>query len=344
MRAILTGGMSKSVVALFQADHDAAQPGLLTVVKVGSRADAAEELRRYQEHVRFRVSLHRRVELLAACLGDTLAALCYSFAGHAPDQIQDLQGLLDSGDPAAIGHIGHLFGPGAEEWLAVRGEHEDEALFFGAAYSLDMADVEVEIERFAKAHAADFGATCDGAKLDLGKYGAIALPVGFEKDRLHGEYASCVVHGDLNAGNVLVDRAGRELLIDFRRTGDGPRALDFSALQASARLALHSLDEVTRVMEVHKTERRLWSRAWTDEQPSLRHPDPLPYWAQVSEHLLRHAYRSLPGLDPQEHAVTSLLYAMRLFRIHQLEPRARFRLIVWMSALVEVVRDRRVVS
>jgi hypothetical protein len=343
LRGVFTGGRSRSVVTMFQPGTGDAEHGLLTVVKIGPRKDAIEELRRYDDYVRFRVSLHRRVELLGSSLGDTVAAICYSFAGHAPAAITDLQTIFDSSDEAALDRIDTLFGPGAEEWMSSKELGDDEGAFFGETYGLDPVEIGRAIRRFLSKHAEAYGGkltenevVCSGTKL--------RLPTGLGAGRFRDPYKACVVHGDLNASNVLVDGPDHVMLIDFRHTTRGPRCLDFCALQASARLATEPLTEANaRIPATHKIERLLWSRDYSDPGQKLPAGQQLPYWARASRHLLQHAYRSLEDLNPQEHAVTALLYALRLFNAPRLSTDARFRLIVWISALAEIVADPRIV-
>lgn len=343
LRGVFTAGHSRSVVSLFQPGTGDAHHGLLTVVKIGPRVDAVQELRRYDEYVRFRVSLHRRVELLGAALGDTLAAICYSFAGHAPEAITDLQSLLDVGDRDALRQMDTLFGPGAEEWLADEVPGDDEGMFFSDAYGLDPVEIGGGIRRFLSEHGEAFGGRLLESEVRFP--GAnLRLPSGLGAGRFRDPYTACVVHGDLNASNVLVDGREHVMLIDFRHTRRGPRCLDFCALQVSARLAADPLKGANaRVAATHKLERLLWSRNWADPDQELSAMQELPYWAEVSRHLLRHAYRSLSELTPQEHAVTTLLYALRVFSAPKLGRDEKFRLVVWMSALAEVVADPRLV-
>ena len=66
-----------------------------------------------------------------------------------------------------------------------------------------------------------------------------------------------------------------------------------------------------------------------------------PYWGSVAACLMRLAHESLGGLSTREHAVTMLLYCLRVFRVEALGREARFRLLVWMSALIEAVERER---
>lgn len=338
--AMLEGGKSRAVVALFQLVDEGNESGLLTAVKIGPRQDAIEELRRYHEYVRFRVSLHRRVELLSASLGDTIAAVCYSFAGHAPNRIDDLQTLFDRGSVEALARIDQLFGPGAAEWLGDQHTYEDEGEFFDAAYGLDPISLEDQVREFAARVADSHGGRVAGDHLVL-EGGKVPLPVNLGRGRFRDPYESCVVHGDLNASNVLVDDEGHVLLIDFRHTTRGPRSLDFCGLQTSVRLSVPALEDGRErsPLAQFRSEQELWGKPWHFEDLPSRAGATSPYWYQVSVHLLRHAYRCLPQLDPKEHAVTALLYALRFVRVHQLGDEARFRLLLWMGALVEVIES-----
>jgi len=55
--------------------------------------------------------------------------------------------------------------------------------------------------------------------------------------KMSRKYKSCIIHGDMNANNIITAEDGRAIMIDYRHTTVGPRALDFAALETAIRLS-----------------------------------------------------------------------------------------------------------
>ncbi len=171
---LLEGGKSRSVVAAGRPTNRVGHEGIHCVIKVGPRADMLEELRRYDRYVRFRLSLHRRVEMLGHAVADTIGAICYSFAGKSPNDITDMHSLLDAEDPRANDMLAVLFGNEAD-WQPDGERARNLAGFFNRSYGLDALRVVHDAHTFAKANADDFGAQkTDDALVFAG--GRIELP------------------------------------------------------------------------------------------------------------------------------------------------------------------------
>jgi CheY-like chemotaxis protein len=341
---LLEGGKSRSIVTVGMPVSYAGGHGIQCVVKIGSRQDTIEEQRRYEQYVRFRMSLHRRVELLGSAVADTIGAVCYSFAGRSPSEIEDLQGLLDRQDPRALDVLEQLLGQ-AEDWQSDGQEGRDLAGFFSNAYGLNPSKIRGTVADFAEHNGARFGARKERDELLLEGV-RLRLPTDADVGAgvLRGSYGASVVHGDLNASNVIVAADDGVILIDFRHTTRGPRALDFAALHASVRLsAATGADVITEAARDAGIERLLWTHDWSSTESwwPAKEPGEPPYWGSVAACLMRLAHESLGDLSTREHAVTTLLYCLRVFRVEALGREARFRLLVWMSALIEAVERER---
>jgi CheY-like chemotaxis protein len=223
-----TGGKSRSVVLHGRPVNRLGHHGLLCVVKVGPRQDAEQELARYERYVRLRMSLSRRVELLGNAMGDTLGAIAYSFAGHDPGEVQDLQALLDAGDPDALSRMHDVFA--GTDWTGESPDGPDLARFFFNAYNLRPHAVRKDIEDFADEHATTYGWQHRRNELRL-PGGKLHLPDAEDTGRglLHRSFRTAVVHGDLNASNVILADDERSIIIDYRHTTRGPRTMDLAA-------------------------------------------------------------------------------------------------------------------
>jgi CheY-like chemotaxis protein len=345
--SILTGGKSRSVVCIARLRTRNLGEGIPCVIKIGTRAETEQEIRRYDRYVRYRMQLHRRVEVLNSQLGDTLGAVCYSLAGEDADRITDLQTLLDAADSRAIVCMSQLFKDGAL-WAEPSAASPDLAGFFSKAYGLDPLKSLSAIREFAGSSAVrNLGCSLTGDRLHLGE-SSVRLPTDTDlgAGRLRRRYASSIVHGDLNASNVIVAESGTSRLIDFRHTTRGPATIDFAALQTSVRLTpdacQHAADDGRGVQVL---ERRLWAHdfavdhAWWPEQSG----EPIPFWAQASAALRVSAADGVPEVDSEEHAMTCLLYALRVFRVVAIPPAARLRLLIWIAELIAILESRRAI-
>lgn len=174
-------------------------------------------------------------------------------------------------------------------------------------------------------------------------------------------YRSCIVHGDMNGENIIVskeNREFREILIDYRQTRRGPVFLDFAALEATIRLSKTHLSRCTTRSEnelmtrLVLDERRIIAEAWSGHVPYERlitksWSVKMPGWVRASREIVRLAranFGSGSRVDvKREYLTTCFLYALRLFKVRLLaEPwqvQARLRLLVWISAIVEKLRE-----
>lgn len=338
---LLDGGKSRSVVTAAQPTSRSGSKGIRCVVKIGSREDTEEERSRYERYVKYRMSLHRRVELLGSTLGDSIGAVCYSFAGRSANSITDLQTLLDSEDKRAFRCMRSLLGQ-AEDWHPDGDRQLDLAGFFGRAYGVDVRNLTREVSSFAEREAERFEAHKVGPTLRL-KGGKLNLPTNsdFTAGKMRGHFSTSVVHGDMNASNVVISDDDHVILIDFRHTTRGPWALDFAALQASVRLSDPCCENMPAgAPAALQLEQRLWKHDWSSSEPwwpkeAGREP---PYWASAAACLMQLANDSLEGATAHEHAATSLLYALRVFRVASLSRESKLRLLVWMSVLRDILK------
>lgn len=337
-----SSGKSRSIVLHGRPVNRLGEEGLLCVVKVGPRTEAEEELRRYEQYVRFRMSLRQRVELLGHVSGDTLGAIAYSFASDDPAEVRDLQGLIDDGDRRAFAHFDEIYS--AVGGFSPDGEGGDDlGAFFKGAYNVRLRDIRGRISSFADDQAEAHGWKHRGDELRM-EGGKLVLPTdeSLGAGLLHMDYRSSVVHGDLNASNVIIGDDARSILIDYRHTTRGPRALDYASMHASIRLSTVASERpVERVAGDEALEYRLWDHDWSSGEDwwPAKAPDEPPYWLSAAAHLMELVADRLPDLTRAEHATTCWLYALRVFRVQDLPESARLRILIWMSALQRVLED-----
>jgi hypothetical protein len=348
----LAGGRSSStVLRCVPHTHGGGHKGSLCVVKIGPRSEMREESDRYHLYVRFYRSSVRRVEMLSSQLGDTVGAVCYSFAGGGVSDIKPLEDLLKDEDLRTVAYLRHEFSPESREWYRqVQAADNPAALvkFFETTHKIKIAEQLGDVVRLAK-----------DADVPIRLRHVPEIAAELRQVASH----TCIIHGDLNAGNLLLDfdpqdapipfqrrdenrfwtsfetpvgtgHSRRSLLIDYRHTTRGPIFIDFAALQASLRMLPAEVDGFADYAKAVEQEREVWRQGWSGapmQYGRTEELEGLPYWGLVSHELIRlgrlnfEATQTEPGRRPvtdaawpREYAATCLLYGLRLFKIQAL--------------------------
>lgn len=340
----LPGGESRAVVLLGRLISRDALGSVTCVIKVAPLAESREERDRYESFARFRVSAERRAELLGSYLGDTIGAAAYALVGRSPDDIGDLEALFEAESDEAIEILDKLFdNESSDLWRVLADADGDElpsdlGIYFGEAYHLQAVDLGARINDYLTSHAAELGIV-RGRKAFESEDGSdkFELPSArfYGGARVRTSYHPGVIHGDLNATNVLVLDDDRVRLIDFRHARIGPIAADFAAQEVSVRLAGDLAPLLNEgIFQLVDRERRAVKQPWRSPAPEEAAAAQQPYWAQVSEHLGR-LCRGVTDdkVSQREYWATCLLYALRVFRPNSLDSQKRVRLIAWIVAL-----------
>jgi DNA-binding NarL/FixJ family response regulator len=171
--------------------------------------------------------------------------------------------------------------------------------------------------------------------------------------QLRGQYRACIVHGDLNLSNVLIEPGRPDcMLIDFRHSGPGPRLYDYATAAVHARLV--EAKEHAKVgqdiasdlgwfKEVLKDEQR----AWNDKKLVRPWRDPDGWSAAMLNRylfgLLLETFKDdqIPvGNDlEREFQATTLLYALRMLMIDSLDNTERTRLLITVAVTFKRLID-----
>lgn len=383
------GGKSSSVVFKGKPVTRSGHQGNLCIFKLGPLAEIRAEFQNYDRFVRFYRGTYRRVELLGFAAGDTIGVICYSFAGPSPDGagVTSVQECFERRDIAVLSYLDIQLNPKRKEWyLQEAPSNKFLTQFFEEHYHVDCEKVTRNIRRMISGehgllesvggYIEEVEATSQW--IVAGGSNRILLPAVKDFSLINTSiphFRSCIVHGDLNGGNILVARAPNEaehqnlsaefnsdrvITIDYRHTRRGPIFIDFAALECSIRLAEAELSpyrsqgpELKELIDRENDEQSLWHDAWKDENDSnIYREKQVPYWAQVSYGLMKLARGNFeynrPGYRQREcereYAATCLMYGLRLLRIRELAApytaAAQLRLICWMSQLLRVIRQR----
>ncbi len=361
-------GLSPSVVveAVPQLGEDSAgQPvfGNRCMVKLGSRESTADEARRYDEQVRYGVRLESRVELLGFVGANHLAGICYSFAGGSDSEVTSLDELVrdrfhdgsQSGKmdlavvAPALKAVDYLFGVDSRQWYGVSGPEMAPGIYFEQELGTNLIDRTTMLAGWAQSVAERSGGRWKGSSGKLNCYGAklmIPTPELFGSALFTATVQSCLAHGDMHGGNIMLDETGRISLIDYAHSGFAPRAIDAAVLNGTFRL-WDSLEHV----EDDIRHKRLWR--WLDKRTQAERQHlhasllgregrtlPKQMWLRLARtldsKLLSNFSDSIAPISEQELVATYCLQACRLLAL-PLSDVARLRLAAWTTPLIEHV-------
>lgn len=370
LRPIRSEGLSPAVTveANVSFDRDLAKRpvvGAPVVLKIAGRRSTATEVDRYHRFVKYGVPLTHRVELLGHAEDRDLGAVCYSFAGNTQrSRLESLDEQLSVPERAPLVRevIESLFGVSAKSWYAVTAESIAARPYFSEGPRDGLAEAHEELERSARSVAKRAGSEVEftaPSDRDDGEFRAgrerLCIPrrTVLGDGVFLGKLRSCLVHGDMHGGNVMIElddddeRLKRICLIDYANAGPGPRLIDFVALEASIRLRqaqallgefgvthereLSSADYTAAVMRITGQvvdERRLLASMWEKGQP------PGPEWTRQALELSLLAHTNFDDLDENEYIAVAIPSALRHFGFH-IGNLAKLRLAAWISAVYE---------
>ena len=364
--------------------HDISS-GHKTVLKIGPKPDILEEASRYREFVRYGVELSQRVELFGCATRDSLGALVYSFAGGLHGKsLASLDDLLLADifaqDVRLSRKVLHgLFA--TRTWYSVGAPDLIAGEYFEDNYHTDLLrswqDGELELQglseelddraRVKLIPAA--GREEAHFEVSIGDSSALTLPTSsvLGIGSMWRPVAACLVHGDMHAGNVMVEVAGggsagereearkemsveRVCLIDFRNAGPGPRTMDAVALESSIRLAdseavcrqlnasgESGLGTQDRILLAKQMVARLEDevalyRAIFDGVGEARSTP----WCLLASEVLGGLRDCFNDVSLEEYLRTSIRYTIRQLGFKML-PVARARILTWLAAQYELL-------
>lgn len=318
--------------------------GSRCVVKIGPRESIKGESEKFQELVRMGVPSEFRVELIGTAVADGLAGVCYSAAGGSfSGDVVSLDVVLQRGDmERAHEVVERLFDTSEKSWDNIRGGDQTIAGFYHDAFNADFVDRIRRVRSWAKA--SGFGTFDEEtSRWTLGQH-TVDLPVDDAPghDLWPLETPTCLIHGDLHGGNVLVTATGKPYMIDFATVRIGPRFADAAALAATVRLQVPELatDAVALDEKALSTyldgDLRLTSS-------KLEDPDTLQYamerfadhpWFGLARRLDALARTNADAEDARlELMQTQLAYALYICQPHLWNSAQQLRLAAWIGAL-----------
>lgn len=360
-------GRSRSVVFFARCEMSKGQPGAILVIKIASRTDIVEEAGRYNLFLRLGARHSLRPDLLNWVTADTIGALAYSFGGS--DDVSDTPDLervvkrLATTDtsPTERGQmkvrletaLNHVAGPSTASWyvngfdldigmVELVGLEVDEAIGSLTTFA-DRLQASIDVRR---EQAPINDSTLVGHRVMVPNQAPLLLPkttsIDELDDRLANRYRACIVHGDLNLSNVLIDADPTDcMLIDFRHSGPGPRLYDYATLAVHARLVeatqhekegRNLAEDMTAFGAAIKDEQLAWNDKAMPRPRGVEHGWSAAVLNRFLADLMAETFKDdqiAGGNDiPTEYLMTTLVYALKMLEIDSLSNAARARLMI----------------
>jgi CheY-like chemotaxis protein len=214
-------------------------PGSSTVVKFGDVANIEAEQEHYDAYVERR--LNRKASILKRARTRLLAGTCYLLLGA--DEFESYAAFYARANPSNICRvIENLFLSTCANWYT----HTN------GTTMLDLARVYRDLLGMSPENLTSalrqLSSVQGGETLkfqSLTTQVPIRNPIIAAQKSFMEHIYTCITHGDLNGGNILVDPEGKTWLIDFLRTGEGHVLRDHAFLDLFTRCALLGPDEAT---------------------------------------------------------------------------------------------------
>jgi CheY-like chemotaxis protein len=349
--------------------------GHKTVLKIGPKPDIREEASRFREFVRYGVELDQRVELLGVAERDTLGGLVYSLAGGlhhkglmALDDVL-IMDMMNQNESLSRRVFQELFE--SRHWYSVTTDDIDVSGYFQVAYknSLMMSFASIEEALLRLPNELGDHASVEKMAAKAGKESYFSVGIGNAEPlpvpnssvlglgAMNGLVRGCLVHGDMHAGNVMLEvsedsdapadkrvRLDRVFLIDFGNAGPGPRTIDAVALESSVRFA-DSEVACRRLSPNGEIGLSTSDRLIVTEELAARLPEevelyravfygdgevPAHGWQAEAAEILFGLKNCFKDLTLAEYFSTSIRYTLRQLGMEIL-PVARVRMLVWLA-------------
>lgn len=363
LRPVERQGLSAAVAISCELETGATSQGLPAlgvqlILKIGPTLDIELESRRFDEFVRFGVNLRQRVEVLGTAFAHSLGCIAYSFAGglHG-DELVSLDRLMRDVElhELAASAIQEVFDASQKNWYGVDADRISPGMFVREHYTIDWPSrYEVINQRgrklARKSSSIGFDAASsheDGALYVHNEKLMLPQRKIFGSGAIQSPVRTCMLHGDLHGGNVLVEtttdaddgaRIGRVCFIDFRHAAVGPVATDCVILQLSLRLAEadallagSGLDEAMKNASRRQQRDRERLGAWLRKSAC----PPVSSWETLDDAILRGLEENFDPVSAVEYLTVAIPLSLRMLS-YDLGDVARVRISAFVSALYSI--------
>lgn len=338
-------GRSGAGVLRVQPFYHAAGEGRPQVVKFGEIDTIRQEVQNFQKFVRPFLGGGRSTSLEGTQRTPLLQGISYSLLGAVGDEFEDFGSFYRRASPGQVrGVLDNLFSNTCAAWYAAaEGPHpHDLSAEYLELLGMSPEGLEEALQKRLKAVQGKDDLHFDG--LTVRRTFRNPIRAIAARNIVLSVYA-CATHGDLNASNILVDRAGSTWLIDFLRTGRGHILRDFAQLDVTTRILLLEPDDATLDERLEMEQTLLEAERFSDVESLdglLRTSNlPLAKSFATAVHLRRLAAaqaRRNPRADMAEYYTASLYYALNTIRFWNLPPLQREHALLSAALLAERLR------
>lgn len=231
------GGYSKTIVFQVQP-YSAGDPGALLIAKLGDHKLIEQEVTRYRQLIEGRVSNNRTpVAIRPAHRTRTMGGIVYTFIGLGGRvyDFADFYQQVDN-DKQIDKVITNLFSDtlalqhGSTGAIRTRHDMRD---YYVKKLRLDQAELAEKLDELLKLANARYKSVED-TKFWLADGTRMVNPLTYARSNdFTANYFETIIHGDLHAHNVLIDRHLDTWLIDFADADRGPRLQDYVSFETS---------------------------------------------------------------------------------------------------------------
>lgn len=262
----IEGGLSGAKVFSVLAATGTGQKCIHAVLKVAERqnretAETVErEISNYDSMVRWHLPYHWRPELLGSSRGAELVGLCYAFVSSQEAPFETLRKYIHAGKHEVVAEaIKSIFHPDRKRWYGRENLKKEESLIsFYLDHCFRGGRSERELDSFRHAlrnydTSAQEVVRIKELEIQMPNIALFAIPAG--------RCQTCLIHGDLNTGNVFLARTntGADItLIDFASAGRGHVYYDFIVFEVNLRLdhrEVNPFNVYDRILQEQKLNR-----------------------------------------------------------------------------------------
>jgi CheY-like chemotaxis protein/thiamine kinase-like enzyme len=340
----LAFGHSGSAVMLATPFFKRTGAGQPVVVKFGDHHQIEQESKNYREFVQPFIGGNHNTSIIELRRSLHLGGIVYSLLGSVGNQVESFSAFYAHAEVDEIKTVlQRLFQETCTQWYANR----------GVLRLLDLTDEYVgrlglTTERVEKALAEGLKGVQGKHQLyfdALGGRRAFTNPVtDLQGQGLLASTYVCSTHGDLNGGNILIDKERHVWLIDFGLTGPGHILRDFAELDTVIRCQLLKENEATLEERLALEEALALPERFSDVgqlSPRLQSTNAALAKAYETVVYLRQlAYQvveSNPADDAKEYNVALYYYSLNTLRFYSWPQIQRQHALVSASLLYDLI-------
>lgn len=314
----LEGGFSISKVYRLRAFTAADLACIHAVLKISKPEAAQREFENYMNYIDWYLPYTWRPDLLGKAFTRRWGAVCYAFAYGEGVPFQSLNSVIEAKEVDRVIEVAKkIFDPGRQRWFHssnVREEKQLTTYYVQRWFVKRQVDLERLIRRLLLAY------DLSDSEVVKIKGNIYRMPEGFLLGRVRNNYQSCIRHGDLHGGNLLVTETNDICFIDFQDTGRGHVFEDFIVFESSVRVQHEAGMHFEELLEGECIE-------LIDEKSTLPFRD-------VLQVVRTSAKQNFPDETWSNYVYALALFSYRLLRIEELKEWQQEQLVACLFACI----------